>query len=35
MKFEGLRMSKDGNVAVLYLRVDDIVNTMKGLGENI
>jgi hypothetical protein len=35
IQFESLRMSEDENVAGFFLRVNDIVNTMKGLGEKI
>jgi hypothetical protein len=35
MKFEILRMSEDENITIFFLIVDEIVNTMKGLGENI
>jgi hypothetical protein len=35
IQFKSLRMSEDENVAGFFLRVDDIVNTMKGLGEEI
>jgi hypothetical protein len=35
MQFEILRMSEDENIAGFFLRVDETVNTMKGLGEKI
>jgi hypothetical protein len=35
MQFEILRMSEYENITGFFLRVDEIVNTMKGLGENI
>jgi hypothetical protein len=35
MKFESLRMSEDDYVASFFIRVDETVNTMKGLSENI
>jgi uncharacterized lipoprotein YehR (DUF1307 family) len=35
MKFESLRMIEDENIACFFLIVDEIVNTMKGLGEKI
>jgi hypothetical protein len=35
MQFEILRMSEDENIAGFFLRVDETVNTMKGIGEEI
>jgi hypothetical protein len=35
MQFEILRMSEYENIAGFFLRVDETINTMKGLGENI
>jgi hypothetical protein len=35
MQFEILRMSEDENIGGFFLRVNEIVNTMKGLGEKI
>ena len=35
MKFESLRMSEDKNTTGFFLRLDETVNTMKGLGEKI
>jgi hypothetical protein len=35
IQFESLRMSEDENITSFFLRVDEVVNTMKGLGENI
>jgi uncharacterized lipoprotein YehR (DUF1307 family) len=35
MQFESLRMSEDENIAGFFLRVDETVNTMKGLGEKL
>jgi hypothetical protein len=35
MQFESLRMSEDENIAGFFLRVDETLNTMKGLGEKI
>jgi hypothetical protein len=35
MQFESLRMCEVENFAGFFLRVDEIVNTMKGLGEKI
>lgn len=33
MQFESLRMKKEENVAAYFLRVDEFVNSLKGLGE--
>jgi hypothetical protein len=35
IQFENLRMSEDENMAGFFLRVDETINTMKGLGEKI
>jgi hypothetical protein len=35
IQFESLRMSEDKNIAGLFLRVYETVNTMKGLGDEI
>jgi hypothetical protein len=35
MQFEILRMSEDENIVGFFLRVDETVNTMKGIGEKI
>lgn len=35
MYFESLKMNEHGDVAKLFLRVDEIVYTMKGLDEKI
>ena len=32
-QFENLKMREDGNIAAYFLRVDEIVNVIKGLGE--
>jgi hypothetical protein len=34
-QFEHLRMKEDEDIAVYFLQVDEIVNTIRGLGENI
>ena len=34
-QFEHMKMKEDEDIATYFLRVDEIVNTMKGLGENI
>jgi len=34
MKFESVRINEDENIACFLLKVDEIVNTIKGLGEN-
>jgi hypothetical protein len=35
MQFESLRMSEDENIAILFLKVNEIVNIMKWVGEKI
>jgi hypothetical protein len=35
LKFEQLKMNEDETVNKLFLRVEELVNSMKGLGENI
>ena len=35
MQFESIIMSEDENIAGLFLRVDETVNTMKGISEKI
>ena len=34
-KFEQLRMKEDGNIAAYFQYVDEITNTMEGLGERV
>jgi hypothetical protein len=34
-KFEQLKMKEDEDIATYFLRVDEIVNSIKGLGEEI
>ena len=34
-KFEHLMMKEDEDIAAYFLRVDEIVNTMRGLGEKV
>jgi hypothetical protein len=34
-KFEQLKMKEDEDIATYFLRVDEIVNTIKGLGEEV
>ena len=34
-KFEHLTMKEDEDIAAYFLRVDEIVNTMRGLGEKV
>jgi hypothetical protein len=34
-KFEQLKMKEDEDIATYFLRVDEIVNVIKGLGEEI
>lgn len=34
-QFENLNMKEDENVAAYFLRVDEVVNTIRGLGEEI
>ena len=34
-EFENLRIKEEENIAAYFLRVDEIVNIIKGLGENI
>jgi uncharacterized lipoprotein YehR (DUF1307 family) len=34
-KFEQLKMKEDEDIATYFLQVDEIVNTIKGLGEEI
>jgi hypothetical protein len=34
-QFESLKMGDEENVASYFLRVDEIVNTIRGLGEEI
>lgn len=33
--FKSLKMDEDGNIASLFLRVDGIVNIIRGFGETI
>ena len=33
--FESLRMKEDEDIASYFLRVDEIVNTLRGIGETI
>lgn len=35
MKFKSLRMREEENVVAYFLRVDEVVNSCKGLGEKI
>ena len=35
LKFEQLKMNEDETVSKYFLRIEEIVNAMKGLGENI
>ena len=35
LKFEQLKMNEDKNVSKYFLRVEETINDMKGLGENI
>jgi hypothetical protein len=35
MQFEILRMSEDENITSFFIRLDEIVNTMKDIGEEI
>ena len=35
LKFEQLKMNEDENVSKYFLRIEEIVNSMKGLGEKI
>ena len=34
-KFEQLKMKEDKDISTYFLQVDEIVNTIKGLGEEI
>ena len=34
-QFEHMKMKEDEDIATYFLRVDEIVNTMRGLGEKI
>ena len=34
-QFEGLKMSEEENIAAYFQRVEEVVNTMKGLGETM
>ena len=34
-QFEHLTMKEDENIGAYFLRVDEIVNTMRGLGEKV
>jgi hypothetical protein len=34
-QFESLKMKDEENVAAYFLRVDEIVNTIRGLGEEV
>ena len=35
IQFESLKMKQEENVATYFLRVDEIVNTIRGLGEKV
>lgn len=35
MQFESLKMKEDENVTPYFLRVDEVVNSLKGLGEKV
>ena len=35
MKFEHLTMKEEEDIATYFIRVDEIVNTMRGLGEQV
>lgn len=35
MQFESLKMKDDEDVAAYFLRVDEVVNSFKGLGETV
>lgn len=35
MQFESLRMREEENATAYFLRVDEVVNSLKGLGEKV
>ena len=35
MQFEVLRMKEEENISAYFLQVDEIVNSIRGLGENV
>ncbi len=34
-QFEGLKMEESEDIATFFLRIDEVINTMRGLGKNI